>query len=106
MRGGEACAAGEARGAAVYRPVPDGGTVTRAIATRPGAGASPALEAGVPAAQERLDALAEVLGRGELLLEARLERQLLAQPPVHPGVELALARGVGPRRPGRQALGE
>src|SRR5215210_6756626 len=64
------------------------------------------LELGRALAEEGLDALHEVAGRGHLLLGGGLELELLVHPGVDPGVELALGGGVGARGPGRQALRE
>ena len=46
------------------------------------------------------DALLEVLRRGHLLLQLSFEGELLLDPRVDPGVQLALCCGVGLRRPG------
>src|SRR5215208_1556731 len=62
------------------------------------------LESGRPLGQEGLDALHEVGGSGHLLLDRRLELELLVHARVDPGVELALRAGVGAGRPGGQPL--
>ncbi len=46
---------------------------------------------------EGADALREVPAGGHLLLDLRLQLELLLQPGVHAGVELALAAGIGAR---------
>src|SRR5271154_5501004 len=47
---------------------------------------------------ERRDALQEVRATGHLLLDAGLQLELLGHARVHPVVDLALGRRVGPRR--------
>src|SRR4051794_23801136 len=76
-------------------------TVRRASAS----GSGP-LELGRALAQERLHALHEVARAGHLLLDRRLELELLVHARVDPGVELALRAGVGARRARGEALGE
>src|SRR5688572_20075501 len=61
-------------------------------------------EHGAPALRECGDALREVAGGGHLLLDGRLEGQLLGHVAVEPPVELALDARVGARRTRREPL--
>src|SRR6476620_5401843 len=57
-------------------------------------------------AAERLHPFQEISGGGHLLLDRRLELELIVESGVHPRVELALGSRVGGGRPGGQALGQ
>src|SRR5919106_6136459 len=63
-------------------------------------------EAGRPLLQERLDALREVPRSRHLLLDPGLQRELLVHAGERPGVELALAAGVGAGGAGGEPLGQ
>src|SRR3954467_4142178 len=67
---------------------------------------SPTAEARRALLHEGLDALEEVAGGRELLLDRRLELQLLLHAGELPGVELPLGAGVGAGRPLREPGGE
>src|SRR4051795_13158989 len=67
---------------------------------------SPTAEAHRALLHEGLDTLGEVAGGRELVLDRRLELQLLLHAGELPGVELALDAGVGAGRALRQPAGE
>src|SRR5436309_2539289 len=60
----------------------------RSSAARPSKAGSAAKEIGLALGEERSHAFGEITGRHELLLDPRLELELLVQARVEPGVEL------------------
>src|SRR3954464_13927760 len=83
-----------------------GGSLPTGPAARPCPGArefatcpSGAPELRGPFGEEGRDALREVAGGRHVLLQTRLEVELLGQAAVAPGVQLGLRAGVGARRP-------
>src|SRR4051812_10139654 len=103
-RGGRFEGGREPRRRAFYSCGGDVPRTCRAETDRPACLRSSAGELRRALLEERGDPLAEVAGRRHLLLDAGLELELLVEPGVQPGVDLALGARVGLRRTGGELI--